>query len=373
MAKKIKYLGLVFSMLLILPTSSTLADQPKFGAIAEINYIWQDWVKPLKNRGGSFNFERFAVTVDGRAEPFDYSAEYTWYPYMHTLMHAWLGFDFSDKLRLQGGVTDVPFGLETYSFNNWWGDMLFYMGLNTNMKSGLSVKYGKDEDWVIQGAIFKNDVFGDLTGDENNSYYYNLTTTQQEVGQVNGRIAKTFHICDGTNIELGASAQKGWIQNKTSYRVGHSSAYALHSVINFGMFNLQLQETIYSFNPKDENILDIVTLGAYAATYTVPSKGRIHTANISFSPDWEFCYVKSWVFYNDFSMLDRSRKTVKESFLNTVGFYFNVGENVIIYNDLIWGKNMPYIGITHADNIGMDHLNAHRWGLRYNLNIGVFI
>lgn len=131
---------------------------------------------------------------------------------------------------MQGGITQVPFGILPYVDNSYWFGPLYYLGLEDDYDSGVTYSYNGG-DWNAQFGFFKNEEWGDSSKTERYSLDLVRSGTQQneETNQVNGRVAYTLQHGDGFSTELGLSLMGGQVYNRTTNDSGDRWAGALHT------------------------------------------------------------------------------------------------------------------------------------------------
>jgi len=80
------------------------------GGAVRLNYWWQDYNPQRKDRYGDFELELFRVNFRGEVGDVILDAEWRRYNDFQAIHHAWVGYNFSDDLQMQLGISRVPFG-----------------------------------------------------------------------------------------------------------------------------------------------------------------------------------------------------------------------------------------------------------------------
>lgn len=345
------------------------SERMDIGGALRFNTFWKSYDGDIKTRRGDIGLDLFRLNVDGRKSNILISAEYRWYPYMDTIHHGWIGYDFGDLGRIQAGITRVPFGLLPYAAHNYWFGIPYYLGLADDYDAGLKYVYDHSP-WNLQLAFFKN---GELADAENlERYSYDLVAVDQDRGrneednQVNARLAYTLNEGVHLGTELGLSLQYGQVYNRDSDDNGDHWAAALHLDGRYGRWNYQLELGRYGYDPRNPaGVSDsTVTIGAFTGSYPVASQGNFGAANIAYNlpPPWRV--IDSLTVYNDFSFLFKDKDDFEESYLNTIGCAVGIGP-VFSYIDLILGRN--YFGDGSLAGGG-----SRDWEARFNFNIGYY-
>ena len=124
-----------------------------------LNYAYKDFSGVRASPGGEANLDLIRLSVDGRVSDLLISLQYRWYPYMHVVHHAWIGHDLTRSWQLQAGVVRVPFGLQPYASHSYWFGIPYYVGLEDDYDTGLSL-VGKAGNFDLQFAALKNSEWG---------------------------------------------------------------------------------------------------------------------------------------------------------------------------------------------------------------------
>ena len=263
-------------------------SQLKIGGALRFNYSYADYDEDQSDRGGDLDFDVFRLNVDGREGDFYYSGEYRWYQYMDVVHHLYFGYDLDDKHTIQLGLTQVPFGNLTWASHNFFFTSGYYVGLEDDYDMGINYRYRGDRlDFDL--AFYKNDEQGGGDGYVSNRedrYSYDVlgvrldgegiydepTVELGESNTFNARVAYDIIQQEGLNVELGVSGQYGELEG-SSENLGSHSAYAVHSVINYNRWNVQLQYAGYEYDLDDYDA-DAMVVGAFCILRFDPDRSR---------------------------------------------------------------------------------------------------
>lgn len=323
----------------------------------------------LDTKRGAAGLDLFRINADGRISDIEISAEYRFYPYMQTLHHGWIGYDFERAGRIEGGVTQVPFGLLPYASHNFWFDVPYYLGFSDDYDLGAKYlhEYGP---WSAQLAFFKNEEFNDSTKLER--YSYDLVSTgpdgNEEANQLNARIAHELGEVPGCTFEPGLSLMRGDIYNTVTGLEGERRAAAAHADIRCGRWNVQGQWMRYEFEPRNPAGIgsDSITVGAFTGSHSIAARGKVYVANFAYNLPVPWQAVDLLTCYNDYSRLDKDSAGWNDSELNVTGCVINIGPTYT-YIDYIRGRNMVFLGDGSLAGSGSDD-----WESRININVGFY-
>ncbi len=363
------------------------SDYLDVGGAVRFNYLYQDWNSANKERGGDFDLDTFRLNVDASYKDVLLSAEYRFYgdgaggENYHMLHHGWFGYDFSDSVQAQLGVTQVPFGILPYASHNFFFSLPYYVGLEDDYDAGLKLVYDK-APWNVQLAFFKGSEYGatnserysydvvhaDYDGDGFNEY------ADEESNQLNVRLAYTFEHGDSGSTELGLSGQVGQLYNSISDANGSRVAGALHLRSSFQRWNLMLEALRYQYNQDNPPGLDdrFVVMGAYDFPYKVARAGNIYMIGLSYALPVNWGPISELTFYDDFSILKKDGKGYADSRQNVLGMAVSAGP-LYTYIDFAMGKNHPWLGPGWTDSLAQgDPAADDEWHTRFNINFGYY-
>lgn len=357
------------------------ANSIHVGGAVRFNYTYKDYDRANKRREGEMKFDLFRVNFDGKLNDVYLSAEYRHFDYMDVIHHAWVGYDFTDKLHGQIGVNRVPFGILPFASHSYYFNSNYYLGLEDD--HDLGVKFIHDDGPLnVQAAFYFNDEMGGSSVD-NERYSYDplgaikkgtalpaddvfgdadvLTALDSNVSNL--RAAWTFGHDTAFSTEVGASGQYGSLVNSNGYNVGDQYAYAAHVVGNYDRWNVQLQVAHYDYKVGDD--YDRMVVGAYAYYDTIARRATSYTGNVAYSLPVQWGPVSNLTFYNDYFYITDKPGDLKDTWMNVTGMSIAAG-GVFAYLDIVNAKNQPFIGGSMGETEGGSH-NAH-----YNLNIGYY-
>ena len=309
----------------------------KIGGAISLNYFYKDFDDANKDKGGDMEFSSFRLGVHGSINDILISAQYRWYSYMHVIQNAWIGYNFTDNLQTQLGITRVPFGILPYASHNYWEGVPYYLGFEDDRDLGLKLLY-KKSPWDLRVAFFKNAEWGSPSKTERYSYDVVKVGDQnnEEINQLNARLAYTFEHGKLGSTEAGLSGQFGQLYNSITESSGHHWAVAGHVNGYYGPFNLMLEAVRYQHNPKNPAGIDdkTVVMGGFDGSYEVAAEGTILVADLSYNVPVKWGPISKLTFYDDYSVLIKDEDNFNDSYINTLGCVISA-EPVFIYLDKI--------------------------------------
>ncbi|MBN2232169.1 MAG: hypothetical protein JW781_05035 [Deltaproteobacteria bacterium] len=344
------------------------------GGALRVNYGYGDWNDQQKDRGGDFNFDIFRLDVNGQYNDLLISAQYRWYSYMDVIHHGWVGYNFTDKLQGQLGVTQVPFGLLPYASHNFWFGVPYYVGLEDDYDMGAKLLYN-DGPLNLQFAFFKNEEWGSSGKTARYSFDViddgGLASSNSEDNQFNLRAACTLDHGDLGSTEIGFSGEWGMLYNSITEDHGDHWAAAVHLNGNYGPWNLMLEAARYEYDPENPDGVsdDSILMGAFAGSYEVASEGNIYVANLSYDVPVSWGPVTNLTFYDDYSILDKDSGDGDDSHINTLGCLISANP-IYTYVDFIMGRNMAWLGSDAAQPLAGGEDDD--WHMLFNVNIGYY-
>ncbi len=331
--------------------------------------------------------------------------EYRFYPTFNThfIHHGYLGYNFSDDLNMQLGVTQVPFGNLTFNSHSWWFLTPYYVGLEDDYNMGLKFDYDIGENFNVKAAYFRQSepagpAYGQASfgGPGAGTYSYNVipdtdgvlsdtTSHLRELNQFNIRLGYTIF----DNTEIGFSGQMQGLYNSVLEETEYGHAIAGHINSDIGNLNLKLQYINYDYAAKDDagNTVDRVQMGAYGDPYYgdgVAARADIITAGIGYGIDVELGPISNIQPYVNYSLMTKDGKINGKDFEDThmlvPGFLITAG-NIFTYVDFAMGKNHPWLTNHFGTGLGAGHLDEQGepvpvddldWNTRFNINIGYY-
>lgn len=351
--------------------AAAVADEPDIhiGGAVRFNAFFRDFERSSESKRGESGLDLFRLGIDGEYRNLLISAEYRWHPFMDTLHHGWVGYEFDGGDQVQVGIHKVPFGILPFASHNYWFGVPYYLGLADDYDLG--VKYMRDDGpWNTQAAFYKSEELGDPTSI--NRYGFDLVRQgeqqNEEINRFNLRLARTFGAGSGCEHEVGLSGQRGQLYNADTDDSGATWAAAAHLDSRCGRWNLQLQAARYDYDPRNPAGVDdqVVRMGAFAASYDVVSDADVLVANLAYNFNVPWRAIDQITCYNDYSRLFKDTAGFEDSQLNTTGCAVGVG-SLFTYLDVIQASNMPFFDDGSLAGDGDDE-----WHTRVNLNIGYY-
>ena len=378
------------------------------GGAVRYNFISTSYNNTKSNPG--FTWDTWRLNVDGSMGGVDLSFEYRFYPTFgsHFIHHGFLGYEFSDNLYMELGVTQVPFGITTWASHSWWFQGAYYVGLEDDYDIGVNFDYTPSDKLKLSLSYFRQQepegpkFGGDVTfgGSGSGRYSYDIVpgqggyvdgdgnfvkeqATLSELNQFNARL--TYDVADGW--EIGASAQIGGIYNRNLDEIETSTAFAGHVVGNFGNFNLKAEYINYDYNAKGDNgnELDVVQMGAYGYEYFgsgmdvsnpnfysggVAAEANLYVVGLAYSIPVDWGPITNIQPYIDYTMIDKSNENFYDTEHLIPGMLISAGP-VYTYVDYAMGKNQPWLTGSFGKGLGTG-VEDPDWNKRFNINIGYY-
>ncbi len=342
------------------------------GGAVRLNYGYLNYDDQNQDRLGDFELELFRVNFRGEIGDVILDAEWRRYNDFHAIHHAWFGYDFSDRLQMQLGITQVPFGILPWASHSFWFGGTYYLGYEDDYDTGVKFIHQPNDDWTFHYAFFKNPEYSnDARADR---YSFDLVTggDQQntETNQFNFRAERHITHGEDSSSDVGISLQAGQMYNRATESNGDRWAIAGHYDGNFGPWNLQLQGLRYEYNPENPDGVsdDFVQKGAFAFPFLMPAKANVYSVNFARSFDVNAGPITGVNCYNNFTYIDPQVSNSAESIQNVTGCSVAAG-GLFTYFDWINGKNMWFAG---GEGIGLDGATAGEWENRININLGYY-
>lgn len=358
------------------------------GGALRFNYVYRDYDETDADVGGAFLFDTFRINADVAYGELVLGAEYRFYSGYHMLKTGWVGYDFSDRLRGQIGVHQVPFGITTYASNSWFFQLPYYVGLEDDHDVGVKLTY-TGEAWRVAGAFYK-EAEGPFTGSSLASarYSYDVVPaaegaldygtapvagarSNREVNQGNLKVTYTTG-GDAVTAEVGASGQLGGLYNSVTERMGTHWAAAGHVHATAGALQAKLQLIRFGHRPENPEGQDddFVVFGAYDFPYKVTAYGTFYSAALTYAVPVAWGPVTTLNLYNDVSYLDKDPAGYVDSIQNIAGVSVAAGP-LFTYFDLVVARNHPFAipGDVFAAALAE---GSDDWHVRFNVNVGFY-
>ncbi len=408
--KNITILSLLLIIFTVIPAIAQDAEDEDYlnvGGALRYNIAHQNYESDPTATNTYGTMDTWRLNISAMYSDVSLSFEYRFYPTFNThfIHHGYLGYDFSDNLNMQLGVTQVPFGNLTWNSHSWWFLTPYYVGLEDDYNMGVKFSYDFSEKLNLMFAYFRQQepagpAYGSASfgGPGAGTYSYNVipdnagvlsntgaNSSIRELNQFNARLA--YEILDGTT--LGFSGQIQGLYNSVLEETDYGHAIAAHLMSNFDNFNLQLQFINYDYAAKDDagETLDRVQMGAYGDPYYgdgVAARANIITAGLAYTIGVDWGPISSVQPYIDYSLMTKDGEINGMNFENThmlvPGFLITAG-NIFTYVDFAMGKNHPWLTDSFGTGLGAGHLDEAGnpvpvedldWNLRFNINIGYY-
>ncbi len=335
--------------------------------------------------------------------------EYRFYPTFnaHFIKYGYLGYQFSDDLGMQLGVTQVPFGNLTYNSHSWWFMTGYYVGLEDDHNMGIKFSYDISDRLNLMMAYFRQQ---DPAGPAHNvapysgpgagTYSYNVipdhegvlngtTASIREMNQFNARLV--YELFPG--VEAGVSGQLQGLYNSVLDDIEYGHALAAHLDAAAGNWSIKAQFINHDYKARNDDgeIMDRVQMGAYGDPYYgdgVAARANIYTLGIGRSIDVDWGPVSNIMPYVDYGLttkdgqleVDGQLFDFQDSHMLVPGFLVTAG-NIFTYVDFAMGKNHPWLTENFGMGMGAGQLDGQGrpipvedldWNLRFNINVGYY-
>lgn len=368
----------------------------KIGGAVRYNLLSTNYESDGSKLSTQATWDTWRLNVDGSLSDIDLSFEYRFYPSSetHFIHHGYLGYEFTDKVYMKLGVTQVPFGIPGAASHSWWFQIPYYLGLEDDYDMGiafdlkpvekldLSLAYFRQAEPTGPGADayagrYSYDIIpGTGTLVDSDGEIQSVAATLHEQDQVNARLV--WHFADGWQV--GASAQAGGLYNSVLDESELATAFAGHVMGDFGGFNLKAEVIRYDYNAKgdDGQELDVVQMGAYGSAYSggdgytggVASNGTIYVAGLGYTIPVNWGPITSIQPYIDYSMVDKDVDAFHDTHFLIPGMLITAGP-IFAYVDYAMGKNQPWLTDSFGMGLGSGVENPS-WNSRFNVNVGYY-
>lgn len=310
-------------------SASNSEDGISIGGAVRFGYQYNDG---NSHNGGNMYFDTFRLDVMGQVKGVTIASKWRWFQQRKALIQmAEIGYNFTESSNFKAGLTLVPFGNQEYNSHNFDLSPNFALGFEDNYQFGATYTYDND-GLNIQASFFKND--STTSGIEENSYSPTMITSGNcdvendykscnKIGGYNTaalRIVNNFNIADDFNVEVGASGLYGGVLDRDSRsNAGERQAYAVHSVINYQRFHIQLQAMHYEYDldSGDEGIG--MSYYGYNPAATIATRANSYTTNVKYSIPVTWGPIELIEFYNDYTKVTDKPGNAPSTYDNTIG------------------------------------------------------
>lgn len=405
----------LMAALLAAPNLSHAQDEEEdegftFGGAIRYNIASENYESEPTTTNTYATWDTWRLNVDGSMGGINLSFEYRFYPTFNThfIHHGYFGYDFSDNLNMQLGVTQVPFGNLTFNSHSWWFLTPYYVGLEDDYDMGVKFDYDISENLNLKAAYFRQaepagPSYGSASfgGPAAGTYSYNVINDDgsirpsgtpaslRELNQFNARLG--YMLFEGT--EIGVSGQIQGLHNSELDDTEYGHAMSIHANSNFGDFNFKFQYTNYDYAAKDNegNTVDVVQMGAYGDQYYgdgVAARADMISLGLAYGIDVDMGPISNIQPYIDYTIMTKDGSMEVEgeeydfadSHMLVPGFLITSG-NIFTYVDFAMGKNHAWLtdsfgtgfGAGHTDGNGVPNTTDDMdWNLRFNINMGYY-
>lgn len=360
-------------------------DKPEVsvGGALRFNYHYDSWREDLKEQGGEFIYDVFRVNAKAKYKGIYADVEYRFYSQEfggNYLKQGWLGYDFSEENKLHLGLTQVPFGIQTYNSNSWFFNIPYYVGLEDDHDIGVKYMHEQDEGLSYQVGFFKNAEYTGFGGGESSfsrySYdvtsFYNDEYRNKELNTFAGKLEYNTTSDNGGKHKVGTSAKLGKIWNFDTRESGKSNAFEAHYQYSKDEWDFKLQALTYEHDPQAPvgEASNQISMAAYGFPYLVASQANIYTAGVKYSKDVDWGPVSNLSFYNDFGYMDKEEDDFEHTIMNVTGVLVSAG-NLYTYIDMAQGVNQSWVGGDYNTSFAAGTQDAD-WESRFNINFGYY-
>ncbi|KAF1016250.1 MAG: hypothetical protein GAK31_01739 [Stenotrophomonas maltophilia] len=346
-------------------TGVDAAPRLDVGGAVRFNYGWLDYGPTSR-----LQLELLRADLSGAAGALEFSAQYRWYDGFDAVHHAWAGWNMGEDTQLRAGIQQVPFGLLPTASQSFWFGSGYYLGIEDDYDPGLVLQH-RNGNRLWHAGVFFGDEYG--SGARYDRYSFDVAQTAalpyRERGRVHLRHASSVDWAGG-ELQLGASAFTGRVQNTRSRRQHGRHGAAVHAQWQSSGWTAQLQWARYRYAIAEPRI----AMAAFLAPFEIAAEADVPSANLARrfeGPAW----LDSITCYNNLSMTRPVRRGagLRPSWQNVSGCSLHKGmagnTTLITYVDWIAGRNMWFAG---GDGIGINDGGPSRWRSRLNLNIGLY-
>jgi len=379
------------------------------GGAVRYNIFDKSWVDTKTQP--EFTWDTWRLNVDGSMAGVDLSFEYRFYPTFgtHFIHHGFLGYDLSDNLYMELGVTQVPFGITSFASHSWWFQGPYYVGLEDDYDMGVNFDYKPSDKLKLSFAYFRQaepegPIYGgDVTFGQAGPgrYSYDITSGKEvlindndnndvisegdDVFNASIRELNQFNFRGAYNLnedwQVGVSAQIGGIYNDYLDEIETSTVFAGHLVGNFGGFNLKSEYIQYNYKAKGAQIenygtsneqvvstrtLDVVQMGAYGFNDQIAAEASLYVIGLAYSIDVDWGPISNIQPYVDYTLIDKANDDFYDTEQLVPGMLVTAG-SIYTYVDYAMGKNHSWFNGSQAETV-----EDSGWNSRFNINIGYY-
>jgi hypothetical protein len=346
-------------------------DGIRVGGAVRLNYAWRDYDAQNRDRLGDFELELFRVDVVGTIGRVMLDAQYRWYNDFEAIHHAWFGYQFTEDVHAELGITQVPFGILPWASHSFWFGGTYYLGFEDDYDTGLKLVQRRGP-WTFHYAFFKNPEYSDDS--RYGRYSFDLVTggdqQNSETNQINLRGERRLTHGERSFTDVGMSLQLGQMYNRETRSSGHRNAAAVHADGHYGAYHLQLQWIRYAYSPRNPPGVsdDFVQLGAFNFPFMVAAEADVVSLNIARAIDLNVSPITGATCYNNLTVIAPRVEDSASSVQNVTGCSVAAG-GLFTYIDYVVGRNMWFAG---GPGVGLSGPEAGEWHSRLNINFGFY-
>ena len=347
-------------------TFMKLGGAIRFNTIYSI-YEGETFSLPTENRTGIF-WDTWRFEATGQTRNIGINFEYRFYPGFnaHFVKKAFLLYNISDKLNMQLGVTQVPFGKLEFSGNSWWFHLPYYLGLEDDYDTGIKFKW-RNENWIYHVAYFlmaeprgvSEPDFGSFASAR---YSYDVIPEDGYNGNKERNQLNVRAEYEKGKFLMGFSGQLGEIFNSninSSFLHWAAAFHTQYAPKKEMRIHFQFTQYDYLNSVNDDGLpVNYINMGAYGFdTYQVASSASNFSIGLSYKYEVNWGPITSFTFYDDYSYMLKygslnilgTEYEFVDSQQNILGFMVTAG-NIFTYFDIASGINQPWLSNSFGGN-----------------------
>ncbi|MFP4681905.1 MAG: hypothetical protein ACLFQB_15645, partial [Chitinispirillaceae bacterium] len=195
-------------------------DGISIGGALRYNFFVKAFEDDITANDVEMTWDTWRLNVSGQKSDFLIDFEYRFYPFdqAHFIHHGWVGYNWNENTQLELGVTQVPFGDLPYASHSYWFSTAYYLGFEDDYDMGLKLTHKLNNIDLALAYFIQADPRGVGFVPDAARYSYDLvpftpldtaevSASNIERNQVNGRVAYTLELGEEDNVEVGASGQ----------------------------------------------------------------------------------------------------------------------------------------------------------------------
>ncbi|ACL62668.1 hypothetical protein [Methylobacterium nodulans] len=296
-------------------------------------------------------------------------------------MYAYVGYKLSPFDSITFGLNQVPFGLVPYFSTTWLETLGFAMGIEEVYNFG--VKYSHVEPEYNYQLGFYPGANPNAFGISRDSARYSTNIVRAdsyvpfgsdnaEQNMIVGRAEYFFIKNDFASLAAGVSIWHSDIYNFTTRQTGTKQLEAIHVNATRGQWGFKSIFARQDINPKNPIRNDLITIGGYDGSYNMATHGNFIAAEVSYKLQDDVGPF-NLVPYFSYSRYIKDQKNFRDSQRFVVGgaWTLKADPGLIIYTELVTGKNDPYVGAGQYVS-GLAQGGDNKWKSSIYINIGYY-